>query len=131
MANTYDLQKLGETLQKSGLAINERVHDNISTMDYHEIQELSNRAQDLLIKSKTVYELANIQIGTDAQKSLDELNKAQGDITNVIKTVKLVQTAIDITAKLVTLAGAVISGNIGGILSSSNDVLTSVAEAVD
>jgi hypothetical protein len=131
MATTYDLIALGNTLKKAGLDINTRIHDDIANLDMHQVQELSNKAQDLLIKSKTVFELATIQIADNAKNALDTLNKSSGDITEVIKTIKTVQTVIDITAKLVTVAGAVIAGDPLKIISSAEDIVSDAATVLN
>ncbi|RKR84128.1 hypothetical protein BDD43_4355 [Mucilaginibacter gracilis] len=126
MATTYDLTTLADSLKASAITINQRIHDDIANMDFHEIQELTNKSQDLIIKSKTLYEMAAINIANDGKAALDTLAKAQDDILHAIKTIKTVQTVIDITAKLVVLAGAVITGNVATIVSTAGDITSSL-----
>jgi hypothetical protein len=126
MASNYDLTSLADNLKGSAMTINQRVHDDIANLDFHEIQELTNKSQDLIIKSKTLYETAAINIANNGKEALDSLANAQNDILNAIKTIKMVQTVIDITAKLVVLAGAVITGNVVTIVSTVNDIISSI-----
>ncbi|MES2680034.1 MAG: hypothetical protein V4635_09125 [Bacteroidota bacterium] len=126
MAETYSLQSLGVILQEAALAINHRAKDE--TLEYKEVKALSYQAQELLIKSKTLFELATIEIGVKAQDSLAELNTAQKDIVKTLKTIKSVQKAINIAGKLVSLSGALLSSDVAGVVSSVKGILTDVAD---
>lgn len=122
-----EFEVLGETFQAAAGSIMQRIHDNIKTMDFHEIQELTNKAQDLLMKSRSMFAAAVIKIGKDTEPSVQKLFEAKQQIAHAIKTIKNVQKVIDVSAKLVALGGKALSGDAAGVISGVNEVLESVS----
>ncbi len=127
METTLDLKTIAESLTSSAHAISDYINKNIFTIKYHEAQELNNRSQDLLIKSKTLYELSAIEMAEEGKSALDSLKQATAEITHSIRTIKTVQQIIDLSSKLVLLAGYLIPPNVNpsGVLSTVRDILNS------
>jgi hypothetical protein len=130
MPTSIELENFGDTLQAAGLAINATIAAGQGTLNFNQIQALSKSSQDLLVNSKTMYENATIAIADEAKGAISDLNKASNDIATVIKNIQAVQTALDIAAKLVSLAGAVMSGDAGKIVSGAQDIVTEVSGAI-
>ncbi|MET3982114.1 tryptophan 2,3-dioxygenase [Mucilaginibacter sp. UYP25] len=111
MAEQYQLKTLADTMKASAFAINKRIQDEIGSLSEDAIESLSNESRDLLIACKTLYELTAIQIADEGQAALEKVEQATDKLKKAIKSIKTVQKVIDITAKVVMLAGTIISGN--------------------
>lgn len=98
----------------------------MTNLDFSEIETLEDTAQDLLIKSKTIFELKTIAIGDAGLSNLDDLSKSSQDIDKAIKVIGNVQCVIDIAAKLISLTTCITTGNLSGIAADIKDITTSV-----
>jgi hypothetical protein len=124
MAN-YNLIDLADTLKSAADTIIQRIQDD-DTLTYPQVQELTNKGQALLSKAEALYQQATIDIANDGLNALDNLKNATGEINKAIKTIATVQTVIDITAKLISLAGSILTGNFNGIVGDVGDIVNSL-----
>jgi len=129
MANQYKLKDLGDTLSSAAFSINKRIQDDIVDLTFEEVKDLSEESKNLLIASKTLYELTAIEIAENAKDSLKQLESATAEINKAIKTIKTVQKVINITAKLVVLAGTVATGNYTSIPGNVKDIIEVIGES--
>src|SRR5258707_15195316 len=123
MATNFDLTKLGLELQAAGKAINDRVSDDFDSLDFHQVQELSNKAQDLFIKSKSLFALATIALEADVSDSIKALQDASEKINQAIAKVGKIQKIVNIATDLVSLAGNVLDGDLKEIPESVKSLL--------
>jgi len=126
MATTYQIAKLADTFKAAGEALNQRIENTQDDLSYDDLTTLTNKAQDLLTASESLYELATIQLEADSAAALDKLSSATDDLNKALKTVATVQAAISITAQLVGLAGSIITGNIGGIAVAAEGIVNAL-----
>lgn len=124
-----DYLEIGIIFQQSALAISKRIHDNIFDLSQDQIQELSNRSQELFAKSKVMFTMEVLDIADNIKPLLDNLKQAKDNISNAITKIEEVQDVIDFSVKLVSLASAIISGNVASIIPSIQDVLSISAAA--
>jgi hypothetical protein len=124
--SAFNLEQLGLTMQQAGNAINERIDRDFKTLEFTQIHELSNRAQELFMKSKTLFAMAVIELGKEAKEDLEELQQANGEIAKAIKQIEKVQKVINLTAKLIGVAGQIISGDLKSVPKSVKEVLTAL-----
>ena len=124
----YNLSDLADLLKMAADTINQRLQDEIGTLDYPSVQLLTNQAQDLLIKAKELYEQEAIAIADDGKDSLDKLKEAADEINNAIKTIGDVQKVINITTQLVAVAGSALTLNLHGIVSGVEGIVGGVKE---
>ncbi|TRW21493.1 hypothetical protein FMM05_20295 [Flavobacterium zepuense] len=129
MADQYQLKSLADTVSAAAFAINKRIKDEIQQLSFEEVQALSNESRDLLIAGKTLYELTAIEIAKSGKDSLKKLEDATDTINKAIKTIKTVQTVINITAKLVVLAGSIFAGNYTAIPQNVSDIISLLSPA--
>ncbi len=120
---SFDLQELGTTLLDAGRAINEKVTAEIDTLEFSQINELSNRAQELVLKSKELFATAVIQLGEEVQTDLEALQDANKEIAQAIKKIGNVQKIVNISAGLLTVASNIIAGDFKSIPKSAQAVL--------
>ena len=126
MATTYQIAKLADTFKAAGEALNQRIENTQDDLSYDDLTTLTNKAQDLLTASESLYELATIQLEEDSAAALDKLSSATDDLNKALRTVATVQAAISITAQLVGLAGSIITGNIGGIAVAAEGIVNAL-----
>lgn len=122
--SSFNLEQLGLAMQNAGNAINDRINRDFKTLDFTEIHEMSNRAQELFLKSKVIFAKAVIELGNEANADLEALQQANDEIATAIKKIHNLQKVINLTAKLISLAGNVITGNLNSIPQSVKDVLS-------
>ncbi len=121
---SQNLQQLAKALLDAATAINNRIQQELPNLDPSVIHVMSNRAQELLMKSKALLAMSVIEIGNEAKESLDSLQQATNQINDAIKTINNVQKVINIASKLVGVAGNIITGNLAGIPASVKSVLS-------
>ena len=121
-----DIHNAGLAFQKLGMSINQRVNADLGTLDFHETLELTNSAQNLLLKSKTMFAQAAVEIGAEVAPALRRLTEATEAIDRAIKTIGDVQKVINIATQLVTAAGSVLSGDASGAVTAIGNVITSI-----
>jgi hypothetical protein len=121
--SSFDLEQLGLTMQAAGNAINDRIDHDFKTLEFTQIHEMSNRAQELFMKSKTLFAMATIELGNEAKKDLEALQQATGEIATAIKQIEKVQKVINLTAKLIGVAGQIIAGDLKSVPKSVKEVL--------
>jgi hypothetical protein len=127
MATTsFDLVQLGLVLQKAGTALNNRIEKEFSSLSFHEVQELSNKAQELFIKSKLLFAQGVIQLSEEKKSNLVALKEASKQIAGAIQKIEKIQKVINLTTKLLGLAGNILNGNLGTIISSVNGIINEV-----
>ena len=127
MAGQYKLKNLADTISASAFAINQRIKDEIDDLSFEEVEALSTQSRDMLIAGKTLYALTAIEIAESGKASLEQLEGATDEIQKAIRTIKTVQTVIDIASKLVVLAGSIIAGNYTLIPENIADIIDLIA----
>lgn len=127
MSDQYKLKNLADTISTSAFAINQRIKDEIEDLSFEEVEALSNQSRDMLIAGKTLYELTAIEIAESGKASLEELEGVTDEIQKAIRTIKTVQTVIDIASKLVLLAGSIVAGNYTLIPENIEDIIDLLA----
>jgi hypothetical protein len=127
MATNFDLTKLGLQMQAAAKAINDRISDDFDSLDFHQVQELSNKAQDLFIKSKSLFALATISLPTEVRDSLTTLEEAKDKLNEAIARVKKIQKIVNIATDLVAIAGHILSTDFIGIPGAVGTLITDIA----
>jgi conjugal transfer/entry exclusion protein len=126
MITSFDLNAIGRILLSAGSALNARVNTDIDSLDFHQIQQMTNTAQNLIIKSKALFAQATILMETTIQDAIDGLSAASDDINKVIKKVANVQDAINIAGSLVTLAADILGQNFGSIPDDAQAIIDDI-----
>jgi hypothetical protein len=119
----YPLINSAKALQDAGNALIDRMNADFDHLSFHQIYDISNKAQELFLKSNALLEQAVILIADDAKDALSHVEDASDEIAKAIKTIGNVQSAITIGTDLVTLAGSILSGNVPGIVDSAGKIL--------
>ncbi len=88
--------------------------------------ELEDRGEALLDTADRFTEAAIGATLTSVKDSLDQIAKVTGDAKDTLKTLNNVQQALAIVGAGLTLAGAVMSGNAGGVLSGVQGLVATV-----
>ncbi len=88
--------------------------------------ELEDRGEALLDAADRFTEAAIGATITAVKDSLDQIAKVTGDAKDTLKTLNNVQQALAIVGAGLTLAGAVMSGNAGGVLSGLQGLVAAV-----
>ncbi|HEY4111241.1 hypothetical protein [Puia sp.] len=127
MATNLDLTQLGLAYQSAGKAINDRISDDFNDLDFHQVQELSNKAQDLFIKSKSLFALATISLQDDAKASLQSLSDASDKLNKAIAKLARIQKIVNIATDLVSIAGDVLSADFKEIPGSVKSLLADIS----
>lgn len=130
MATNFDLNKLGLQMQTAAKAINDRISDDFDSLDFHQVQELSNKAQDLFIKSKSLFALATISLAAEIKDSLTTLQEAKDKLNEAIAKVKKIQKIVDIATDLVGIAGKILQKDFKGIPDAVKDCLSDLGVGV-
>ncbi len=118
-----NLEQLGIALRSVARALLQRIDDQLDKLSKQEIQDMNSTAQELLNKSKELFVASVIEIGEEAKSSIERLSEAEDQMTNAMRTIESVQKVIDISTKLVGVAGNVLSLDTGAVVSGVEEVL--------
>ena len=127
MPTPFDLNAIGVTLQQAAGVLNDRVHNQISVLNFDQIQQMTNASQDLLIKSKVLFAQATIQLAADAQGAITNLQNAAKQINQCLATIADVQKAVDLAGDLVGVAASIMSGNVGSVISFCGSAISTLS----
>jgi len=117
-----DYQSLGEALMQYKL-------DNASNLSSLEFQDLSGRINLIMHNSNILAAMATYTIAADISNQLAAISDAGNEITGALKTIRTVQTAIDIATAVVNLGTSIISLNVGGIISGASGLIAAIRNA--
>jgi hypothetical protein len=120
---SFVLEQLGLVLQNAGNAINDRIARDGKNIETTQVVALSNRAQELFMKSTVLFAKATIALGAEAKQDLERLQAADQEIAQAINTIASVQKAIGIAAKLIGVAGHLLAGEIKDAAQSAKDIV--------
>jgi len=117
-----DYQSLGEALMQYKL-------DNAANLSSLEFQDLSGRINLIMHNSNILAATATYTITADISGQLAAISDAGNEIAGALKTIRTVQTVIDIATAVVNLGTSIISLNVGGIISGASGLVTAIRNA--
>jgi hypothetical protein len=127
MPTSFELKQLALDLLDAGNSINSRIVSDFQNIkDSGLLPVLSNRAQELFLKSNLLLALATIQIEKEVRDSIQQLNDASAQIQNAIETISKIQKVVNIATDLVTIAVDVIGGDLSDIPGKVGDILDNI-----
>jgi hypothetical protein len=100
--------------------------DNLGTLTALQSHDLGSRIDIVIYDATLLSALATYQTVTDIGPQLDSIKDASANIAAALKTIATVQKVIDIAAIVVKLGSAILTVNVGDIISSVDDLIAAL-----